>query len=303
MISKMRFAVFMLFFLLQVGYAGAQSGVMAVPGQEKLLIGERGVVTYSVPIQNDISELRWQYEKFANRDYLELLGEEQSESEDTYQLEIHFAVFDTGRVVIPSVTAVVMGEEVRDTLHSDSLWIAMVIPEDFHPELLPIKTIITEPDGMNWWIFSLVVLVIIGALIAYGLYIRKKKQELSGEGESSFIDPDEYALRQLRDLEKRNLIAAGEMDLHYTRLSYIFRNWIEDKFGIKAREMTGTELSSQLGSIGLSEEQAGEYAAIIATIEGIKYAKGTPDPNFHQRAFNSIKTVIEKAKNKADEEE
>jgi hypothetical protein len=201
--------------------------------------------------------------------------------------------FDSGQWVIPSYH-MPQSEELK----TDSLIINVgYMPMDTTKDYNDIKEIIevAEKKKMDWtWYYvgggALLVLLLIYLLT------RKKKEKpsigLSAQQET--IDPYAEALRQLESLQKENLLALGETKLYYSRLTDIFRLYVEKRKNIHSLQQTTDDIVVQLKAIHLEKDQYDQLAASLRLVDFVKFAKYIPTDSDHVNVFETIKRTIEK---------
>ncbi len=276
--------------------AEGQEVVMFQTDREAVVLGESFEVRYWLPFFNEgQGDVEWQWEEVKKRENIEVLGADDYRTDSTFEISLQLAVFDTGQVFVPTITAVYRLGNQELLAKSDSMEMNVLIPEGYIPELLPIETIITEPEPLDWWIFSAVVLAVVLALLLMWIFSRKKKrQRLDSLEFEQPKDPNEVALAELRELSESDFLYSGQVEAYYTRLSYIWRKWIENRFGIKALEMTESELSRELGKLELETGEVEAFGKVLKTMGYIKYARAKADPEFHRTSFSGIKAWVEK---------
>ena len=162
--------------------------------------------------------------------------------------------FDSGQWVIPSYHM-----PQSDELKTDSLIINVgYMPMDTTKDYNDIKEIIEveAKKKMDWTWYYVGGAALLVLLLVY-LLTRKKKKKLSVQStaEQEAIDPYTDALQQLESLQKENLPAKGETKLYYSRLTDIFRVYVEKRKNIHSLQQTTDDLVVQLKAIHLGKEQ------------------------------------------------
>ncbi len=107
------------------------------------------------------------------------------------------------------------------------------------------------------------------------------------------IPPHETAYRELKALLAEDLIGAGQYKEFYFRLTFIVRQYIERRFGLRAPEQTTEEF---LGGAASSGRLSGQHQTLLQEFlnyaDLIKYAKYVPQAADVERSFNAARTFI-----------
>ncbi len=118
------------------------------------------------------------------------------------------------------------------------------------------------------------------------------------------LPPWETALNRLRELERRNLPAAGKIDAYYVDLSAILRYYIEDRFHIHAPEQTTPEfLDTAAQSRVFSEEQQAFLSAFLRQCDRVKFARLQPDSVTMHDHFKQVRRFVNDTTPQASEDE
>lgn len=104
-------------------------------------------------------------------------------------------------------------------------------------ELRDVKPPVGEEVALLRW--GLIALIVAGILILMFVLLRWLRRPRSKEG--VVISPWDKALKELEFLQRENLPQRKEAGLFYSRLSGIIRRYIEERFAIRAPEMTTDE--------------------------------------------------------------
>jgi hypothetical protein len=125
-----------------------------------------------------------------------------------------------------------------------------------------------------WWLWILLAVIAIGLGLYFFLRHRKK---VKLQQVVPPLPPWEMALRQLEELGVKDFPGRGEWREYYFRLSDILRHYIEDRFVIKAAEMTTEEFLQKVKNEGvLSSEQKSTLKDFMNIADMVKFAKLAP---------------------------
>jgi hypothetical protein len=160
-------------------------------------------------------------------------------------------------------------------------------PESLQPNYT--KTIVTILIIVGILIFSALTFFIIRLIMRN----RRKKEHIE-------ITPAyKIALKAFNELQKENLINKGEIELFYRKLSLILREYIENRFEIKAPEQTTEEFMREMFSSDIIQN---EYKAILrdflSQCDLVKFAKYEPPLSCHNDAYNVAIDFVEKTADK-----
>ena len=105
----------------------------------------------------------------------------------------------------------------------------------------------------------------------------EKKYEIKKE-----IQIDIYFLEELDNLNSKKYLENNKFKLYFTRLSEIFRGYLEERFHLNALELTSSELKHELEKLKLNEDWVNNF---LRTGDLIKFAKATPDVKKERNFF------------------
>ncbi|NIV98472.1 hypothetical protein GWN26_04700, partial [Candidatus Saccharibacteria bacterium] len=141
---------------------------------------------------------------------------------------------------------------------------------------------------------GIVLLMVVAGLLYW--YYRKRK-----EGEPIFrkevIRPaHEIAFEELDRLLNSDLLKEEKYKSFYTRLSEIFRRYVEMRFYIQALEETTTELLSSLEEAGISKENLDLAREALSKCDLVKFASFVPDPVGTEETVRLTRAFIERTR-------
>lgn len=168
-------------------------------------------------------------------------------------------------------------------------------------ELVDIKPIIKE--GTHWTDFLVYLYGLLGALALFfiGKYIysyKKDEEELEFEEEEEVVVIPAHiiALKELEDLQKKQLWQSGAVKQYQSQLTKIMRTYITGRYEIPALEMTTTELKKKMSKMKLSTEQISKMSDILQIADKVKFAKGTAGPEINERFMDYAKEWVQETK-------
>jgi len=151
----------------------------------------------------------------------------------------------------------------------------------------------------NYTLLIIIVALIIVAVLVYIVMRILKKRAASGGSKRlpPAKKPHEIAYEALYDLRTRNLPEAGRVKEYYFELSKIVRTYIENRFSLKAPEMTTEEfLYSLKDSTILTGTQKNIIKEFLNQCDLVKFAKYGPNTEEIETSFNIAKRLVDETK-------
>lgn len=150
------------------------------------------------------------------------------------------------------------------------------------------------PDYFYLSIFLAVVLLAIIAVLVI-LYIKQKKKQ------RDIIIPrrpaHEIAYEALNALKNKDLAGTGKVKEYYFELSDIVRHYLENRFSLKAPEMTTEEFLYHLRETDqLRQDHKGLLGEFLSQCDLVKFAKYLPEKNEIESSFASAKGLVDQTK-------
>jgi len=146
----------------------------------------------------------------------------------------------------------------------------------------------------------LIAILILGIL--YGLYFLFKKLKKRKTLEKSIPPklPHEIAYERLEELKNKDLVSKGRIGEFYTELSDIARHYLEDRFVLRAPEMTTEEFLIKLkNEQELNREQKSLLREFLSHCDMVKFAKYGPTIAEVTASFDSAKRLVDETKEEA----
>ncbi len=145
------------------------------------------------------------------------------------------------------------------------------------------------------WLYALIVLavlLIIGGVFSFILF-KKKHEESKAPPTPAHI----IAYEALAELEKKDYIHQGQTKAYYTELSDIVRHYLENRFNIRAPEMTTEEFLIKVKEdSNLSPEHKGLLRDFLTNCDLIKFAKYQPAETEAALSLASARKLIDQTK-------
>lgn len=212
---------------------------------------------------------------------------------NTYSTIVDMKVYSVGAFVLPmpSVTSDVNILEVL----SPSFIVLPPAGLAEGEELRPIKPIIKEE--ISWRDFIHYLYALLGVLALGGLIywlLRKPSEEVEVVVAPPPPPPPAHvtALEALQSLKQAELWQRGEIKAYQSELTHIIRQYLEDRFGIQALEMTTDEIARALASTSFDKKQESKMREILQMADLIKFAKARPDVSLHDQYMQDAEAFV-----------
>lgn len=272
-----------LFLLAAVTVFGQQKQVQASIDSTKIKIGSQFNLTLKTKVDTASRVSFPEGKSFGQLEVLESYPVDTIKDGAMYELVKKYGLtqFDSGRYVIPSLPVVINNKMIK----TDSLRIEVnnIKVDTLKQKMYDIKPVLKGQSNASFWLWVLFAIVATGA-VAYGLwrYLKNRKPAEPKAKKEELISPIERASRELKELEKRELLEKGAVKDYYSQLTDIARTYIEEAIHVPAMESTTSELIDAMRDavrkkkMNLSQETFEELEKILRTADMVKFAKSRP---------------------------
>jgi hypothetical protein len=190
-----------------------------------------------------------------------------------------------------------VGDEIYTTnFPAVILHVLSSLPADAPEELSDITRAQKLPGRIPRWIW----IVLGAAAVAFGagvLTSRIWKNRESLIPAAPPIPPHEIALRALQQLKEKGLLERDECKAFYTELSLILRTYLEGRFQLNAPDETTEEIVEEMSrSPELNGAQRNILQDFMRQADIVKFAKGHPDRNTMEAAFDTTRQFVEETR-------
>jgi hypothetical protein len=307
--TRIQLVATIVFFLLGHFWASAQiTAIMALDSTD-ILIGDRiGMsltIGHSPRVRLDPPSL----DSLRKIPDLEVVDEQDWKTEargDELVLEkrLILQAFDSGTFVLPplALSYTLDGTPATATSNSATLRVRpFPLAADKDTTISDIKPIMVEPatwEDWKYYIYGGIVLLLLDALMLYFLIRPKKAQQKTIIAKPIIKEPAAVvALRKLKELEGKALWQKGEMKAYYSELSFILREYLENRYETPALESTTDEIMQALSKqqvVGKTEMS--RLGDVLQTSDMVKFAKATPSEATHQQCLADAIAFVEATK-------
>lgn len=183
--------------------------------------------------------------------------------------------FEDSLYAIPGMTVKVDGTEY--SANELALKVLTVEVDTLHPEnFFPPKGVQSNPFKWEEWasIFwmSLIILLLFVAVCYLVIRLKQNKPVVTRIRIVKRILPHQKALTAITALKADRELASHDQKAYYTQLTDALRQYIEERFGFKAMEMTSAEILTHLQQSG-DKTMMEELQELFRTADLVKFAK------------------------------
>lgn len=205
------------------------------------------------------------------------------------------AIFTTGDHLVPApkVQYRTPGEALREAEGNEVLvGVTSLLTRENNPtDIRDIKP--PEEVPFDWRPYGLGAAAVLAVgLLGAGLFYvlnRPRRQRLLPPA-----PPHEVALTALSKLRTRHLIEEGKAEEYYVQLSAIVRRYLEDRFRLRAPEMTTEEfLTTVAGDGRLASPHRRLLADFLSQADLVKFARHLPTPQDSEGAYTAARRFVE----------
>jgi len=204
----------------------------------------------------------------------------------------------TGKATIPKVTIKYKREKDKDWSRSETNEISVEVKSSlnkagFNVQMRDIKEPVGLPSTINKYLIlgGLLLLAVLGLLAGY--LLKKNKEEKTIPKKPAH----EIAYEQLEALRVKNYVSQGKIKEYYTEISDIIRHYLENRFRLRAPEMTTEEfLISARDAVELISEHKNLLKEFLLCCDLVKFAKYAPSVDEVNSIFDSAKNFIDQTK-------
>lgn len=204
--------------------------------------------------------------------------------------------FRTESFVIPKVSVRYRGKNDKDWRIAETNEINIAVKSLLTSQDADIKDI-KPPLAPKSSFLVLFFLAIIFAVIG-GWWLLSKRYFLKKEEKVILKEPAYVtALRKLNLLKNKNLPRSGKIEEYYVELSGIVRVYIEERFNIRAPEMTTEEFLYHLkGQTILNPGQKNMLRDFLSATDKVKFARFQPQEQEIEESFAAAYKFVEETK-------
>lgn len=272
-----------LFLLAAITVFGQQKQVQASIDSTKIKIGSQFNLTLKAKVDTAARVSFPEGKNFGQLEVLESYPVDTIRDGAMYELVKKYGLtqFDSGKYVIPSLPVIINNKNIK----TDSLRIEVntIKVDTLKQKMYDIKPVLKGRPDTAFWLWVLFIVVVLAAA-GFGVwrYLKSRKPGAPKAKKEELITPIEKASRELKNLEKKELLEKGEVKDYYSQLTDIARTYIEEAIHVPAMESTTSELIDAMRAavrkkkMNLTQETFEELEKILRTADMVKFAKSRP---------------------------
>lgn len=225
------------------------------------------------------------------------------ENEVLLEQRLTITSFDSGYYFIPKIPVFYKKNGETGVARTDELALSVntITAQSDSTQLAPIKDIVREPLKFVDFLPYIGGLAGIGLIIflIYFLSNRKSKRKAPTQPEI-VLPPHEIALKKLDELKRAKLWQQGEIKQFQSELTFIIREYLENRFQVPALESTTNEIARLFKTIELDEDWKTKLLSIFRTADMVKFAKAVPDVKVHDEGLQTAERFVIDTKKKPE---
>lgn len=165
-----------------------------------------------------------------------------------------------------------------------------------------IREKVSWKDYLNW-IIGIALLILIVLLL---LYINKKRKKRDPNWvelkEKVVVRPaHEIALEKLKNLKQSKIWEdSTNIKAYQSKLTHILREYLENRYHVKALENTTGEILDSLSESSILEEDKKTIKNILQIADLVKFAKAKVDENIHERFLDETIDFVVRTQEKKE---
>jgi len=167
------------------------------------------------------------------------------------------------------------------------------------PEIRDIYPPFYYSNKKKIFIIAVLVFLLVSACVAWRIAAGRKTEE-----NILTLKAHEIAYKDLEELKNKDYISRGEFETYFTELSDIVRHYLENRFNIRAPEMTTEEFLNALrhGKM-FSREHKDFLKDFLSHCDLVKFARYDSDVGEAQKSFSAARSLIDQTKEEPHDEQ
>ncbi len=153
-----------------------------------------------------------------------------------------------------------------------------------------------------WWALLIVIIIILGVIYFFGFY-KKGKKAITFKVKPS-LPAHVIALDKLEEIRREKIWSKGRIKEFHVQITDVIREYIENRFGIYAMEMTSSEILSAFDSFDyLSNTDKLKLSQMLTLADSVKFAKYQALQNENDLSIKNAFDFVEATKEIIKEDE
>lgn len=231
---------------------------------------------------------------------IEVVRTENDTTSDGIRRIYVLTAWDEGKYNVPKLDVSVNGK--KYSTNSIPLEVGTIKVDTAHADSIrPMHEIANLPYSWEEWspLFWLSVVALLLLVVIYYLYsrLRAGKPIITRMKFIRRLLPHEKALQNIEKIKAEHLAESTDQKEYYTELTDTLRQYLEDRFGIKAKEMTSSEIIYRLEKEKQEDRSmVDELREVFQTADLVKFAKYSVQNNINDAYLTSVVQFIDTTK-------
>lgn len=290
--------------LISVCAMHAQVHVEARIDSMEIFIGQQASLTVDVTAPKNSKVV---FPSYKRSQYIvpgvEILSQTEVQPQEKDGMMLHtkkfvLTSFDEKLYPIPGVSVKVDGKSYN--ANKLALKVMTLDVDTVHPEkFFPPKDVQDNPFEWSEWqgVFYLMLLVVALSVALFYLIVRLKQNKpiITKIRIVKHVPPHQKALNAIDKLKRDKMVTSDDQKTYYTMLTDTLRQYIYERFGFNAMEMTTTEILQHLQQSG-DRQMMDELRELFVTADLVKFAKYSTLLNENDMNLVNAVNFIEKTK-------
>lgn len=286
--------------MLSVFAAEAQVSVESRLDSAQILVGSQARLT--VTVRNAPENASMEFPTYKPETEMSPGIEVVKTVEDTVGSDVQriyvLTAWDEGKYSTPPLTVKVNGKAFPTK--SIPLQVNTIKVDTAHADSIrPMRDVVGNPYSWDEWspLFWAGIIALLLGVMAYYLYVRLRdnKPIISRVRFIKRLLPHEKALQNIERIKAEHLAESTDQKEYYTELTDTLRQYLEDRFGIKAKEMTSSEIIYRLEREE-DKSKIDELREVFETADLVKFAKYSVQNNINDMYLSSVVKFIDNTK-------
>jgi len=300
-------SIMLVCFLLAIN-SNAQLAVSAALDSTTMMIGDQMKLHLSIQYPSSANIIKVDYSGLEKDENVELLKNGNFDTINQsgltiLQKDLLFSIYDSGSFYVPAIKVDYNFKGQNQSKSTYKIQVDVMTPQQDSVYLTAIKPIIKEArtlrDLLPIFLIVLALILVLG-LIFY--LVNRKGKEVAPPPPMRKVPAHEIANDKLDGLKKKQLWQNGEVKAYQSELTYIVREYLENRYDAQALESTTSEILDQLKSLDFDDTMKSQLREMLELADMVKFAKAEPPVEAHERLMNYAESFVDKTKPELTEE-
>ncbi len=290
--------------LLSSFAAKAQVSALTALDSMDIWIGDQVNLTLTVSHANDVVINKVDLSGIDKLSEIEMLGERQwdtlaTKPETILEKKILLTSFDSGYYKLPPISIYYTQNGQEGIVNADGLGLNVMPVAVDSMGIAPIKDILDEPISIWDWlpyVLGILATMLLGAWLISYLKNRKKEVEVVSPLPVKKEPAHIIANKKLDELKGKQLWQNGQVKAYHSELTYIIREYLENRYNIQALELTTDEIMNSLKSTDIKDIHKEQLREMFQTGDLVKFAKSEPSEETHIKVLGAAEDFVKQTK-------